>query len=70
MKAIKFTVEGMHCERCAERIQRLLEKTPGVREVTVSFADGLARVRYNPDAVAEERLAEIIERAEFGVRKA
>ncbi len=67
MKTIKFTVEGMRCDGCAERIQRLLETTPGVRETAVSFADGVARVRYNPHAVSEDRLVEVVERGGFSV---
>ena len=67
MKTIKFTVEGMHCDGCAERLQRLLEKTPGVREAPVSFADGVARVRYNPRTVSGARLVGVIEGSGFSV---
>ena len=40
---------------------------PGVREATVSFADGLARVQYNPHAVSEGRLVDVIEGGGFSV---
>ena len=70
MNTVTFKIDGMHCDGCAERIKTLVEKEPGVRGAEVSFAAGDARVSYNPHAVAEERLTEIIERAGFGVRKA
>ena len=57
----------MHCDGCAERITTLLEKVPGVRDVAVSFADGQARVRYDPHAVNEDGLVEVIEQGGFSV---
>lgn len=68
MKAVNtvtMRIEGMHCEGCAERITLLLEKEPGARDATASFADGQARVQYNPHAVHEGRLVEVVEAAGF-----
>ena len=67
MKTVTFRIEGMHCDGCAERIKVVLEKAPGVREATVSFADGLARVQYNPHAVSEGRLVDVIEGGGFSI---
>ena len=70
MKAVNtvtMRIEGMHCEGCAERITLLLEKESGVRDATVSFADAQARVRYNPHAVHEGRLVEVVEGAGFSI---
>ncbi len=65
MNRVTIRIEGMHCEGCAERITTLLEKEPGVRDAAVSFTDGQARVRYNPHAVHEGRLVELIEGGGF-----
>ena len=67
MNTATLTVEGMHCEGCARRIEGLLEKEPGVRSAAVSFAAGSARLRYNPHAVSEERLVAVIEEGGFSV---
>ena len=67
MNTVTFQIDGMHCDGCAKRIQGLLENAPGVREVSVSFADRLARVRYNPHAVSEGGLVEVIEGGGFSV---
>ncbi len=67
MKHTTFTIGGMHCDRCAQRIEGLLEKQPGVREASVSFPDRLARIKYNQHAVSENDLVELIMRSGFRV---
>ncbi len=67
MKTTVFTIEGMHCDGCAENVEGLVRKQPGVRMVSVSFAERQARVLYDPKAVAEERLVEVIQKPGFRV---
>ncbi len=67
MNSVTIKIEGMHCDGCATRITTLLEKEGGVRDAAVSFADGEARVRYNPHAVRKDRLVEVIEAGGFTV---
>jgi copper chaperone CopZ len=57
METTKLRIEGMHCEACAERISRALSRRHGVREAAVSFADGEARVRFNPNVITRDDLA-------------
>ena len=63
-----LTVEGMHCDGCAERLRARLETAPGVREVAVSFAERQARVVYDAHATEERRLVDAIEKSGFHVR--
>ncbi len=67
MKSTTLTIDGMHCDGCAQRIETLLEKQPGVREASVSFPDRLARIKYNQHAVSENDLVELIKRSGFSV---
>ncbi len=67
MKTATFKVEGMHCEGCATTIKTVLEREPGVQMATVSFAEGQARVLYDPQATAEDRLVATIEKPGFRV---
>jgi copper chaperone CopZ len=67
MKTTIFKIEGMNCDACANAIKSLVEKEPGVRIASVSFSDGNARVLYDPQAVAEDRLIETIQRPGFRV---
>lgn len=65
MKTTIFNIEGMSCDACANTIRNLLEKEPGVRMVSVSFADRRARVLFDSLATAEDRLAEAIQKPGF-----
>jgi copper chaperone len=48
MKTAILKVEGMHCDGCATTIKTVLEREPGVQMAAVSFAEGQARVLYDP----------------------
>jgi copper chaperone len=67
MNTLTLKIEGMHCDGCAERIQTVIGKQQGVREAEVSYADGEARISYNPHVVTEQGLAGVIEGAGFSV---
>ncbi len=69
MRSARFKVEGMHCEGCAQIIQSLLEKKEGVRAANVSFSDSEARILYDRQAVAEDQLVELIEKAGYRVSR-
>lgn len=61
-------IEGMHCGGCADRIRRVLEREPGVREAEVSHPEGRARVKHEPEKVDAARLTRLVEEAGFEVR--
>ncbi len=67
MKTTVFRIEGMSCDGCAETVKNAIEKEPGVRTVSVSFAEKRARVLFDPQAVGEDRLAAAIEKPGFRV---
>ncbi|MBI4273980.1 MAG: MerR family DNA-binding protein [Rhizobiales bacterium] len=65
MKTAIFTIEGMHCDGCADTIKALLSLEPGVQAATVLFKDGNAKVLYDPAATREDRLIAAIERGGY-----
>ena len=67
MKTAIFKIEGMNCDGCAETIQSLIEKEPGVRMAAVSFNDRAARILYDPQSVQERRLIDLIQKPGFRV---
>ena len=67
MKTAIFKIEGMHCDGCANTIESLVGKEPGVHMVSVSFAERQARVLYDPQAIGEERLMVAIRKPGFRV---
>ncbi|MDE2342638.1 MAG: heavy-metal-associated domain-containing protein [Betaproteobacteria bacterium] len=67
MKTANFTVHGMHCDGCAQIVQSVLERREGVQTCAVSFADGTARVLFDPVRVDECELQTAIEKAGYQV---
>ena len=67
MQTLTCKIDGMHCDGCASRITRLLERVPGVREVVVSFPQGRAEIQFDPEDIGEDRLTGIIEKAGFSI---
>ncbi|WGR91990.1 cation transporter [Bradyrhizobium sp. ISRA443] len=67
MKTTIFKIDGMNCDACANTIKDRVEKEPGVRMASVSFADRQARVLFDPQAVQEDRLVKVIQGDRFRV---
>ncbi|MGQ0586546.1 MAG: cation transporter [Gammaproteobacteria bacterium] len=68
MKTLRLKIEGMHCGGCADTIQALLMREPGVKSATVSFSAGQGRVLYDPAATAEGQLLKAVEQAGYRAR--
>ena len=45
-------IEGMHCHRCEQVIQKSLKRLPGVNEVEVDFPTSQASILFDPKAVS------------------
>ena len=45
---LQLAIEGMTCQACASRIEKVLNKMPAVYEVNVNFAGETANVDYDP----------------------
>lgn len=59
-----FSVSGMTCAACAARLEKVLNRLPGV-EASVNFAAETARVRYAPGAVETAAIVAAVARAGF-----
>src|SRR5688572_9354853 len=53
---VDMPVVGMHCAACANRIERALGETPGVKQAGVNFATARATVTFDPAAVTPHDL--------------
>ncbi|MGH7909362.1 MAG: heavy-metal-associated domain-containing protein [Thermodesulfobacteriota bacterium] len=67
MKTLVATIEGMHCDGCAETIKALLATEAGVKVATVSFKENRARVLYDPAAIDEKKVVAAIEKGGYKV---
>ena len=63
---IDLPIEGMTCAACAARIEKNLNKLPGVR-AAVNFANEKARIEFDAAATSPEHLVHSIEKAGFQV---
>ncbi len=66
---IEIGVEGMTCASCTARVERALNKLPGVIEASVNLATERATVRYLPASVGPDELAAVIEDAGYGTHR-
>ena len=53
-------IEGMHCHKCEQSIQKSLQALPGVHEVEVDFASGQASVLFDKRAVTVGQLMDMV----------
>lgn len=67
MNSIVFDIHGMSCAGCAQSIQRRLQSTPGVQQVSVELAAAVASVVFDEQCTSLEQLVQVIESLGFGV---
>lgn len=65
MKEVKLNIEGMHCEGCSTRLQRVLNNQDGVEEAKVSLENKEAVIKYDENQVNVEELKEAVVDAGF-----
>ncbi len=65
MKNIKLKIEGMHCQACATRLEKVLKNTQGVEEANVNINDNVAQIQYNDEQINIKRIEEVIDEAGF-----
>jgi Cu+-exporting ATPase len=63
---LTIPVHGMTCAACSARVQRRLERTPGVSGANVNLMTGSATVLYDPTSTTAERLVEAIRETGYG----
>ncbi|HEY5545599.1 MAG TPA: heavy metal-associated domain-containing protein, partial [Gemmatimonadaceae bacterium] len=63
---LNIPVSGMTCAACQARVQRVLERTPGVEEATVNLMTNSATVHFDPDVVNASALVDRIRGTGYG----
>jgi Cu+-exporting ATPase len=67
---IELPIAGMTCASCVNRIERFLNKTPGVEEASVNLATEMATIRYLPDVAGRAELVGAVEAAGYEIKRA
>jgi Cu+-exporting ATPase len=57
---VDLPITGMTCAACANRIERQLNKQPGVEKASVNFATARATVNYNPEKTGVSNLIQTV----------
>src|SRR5829696_9084209 len=65
-RTVRIPVSGMTCAACQARVQRTLQRQPGVVDAGVNLMMHDATVRYSPDAVSPEQLVAAIRDTGYG----
>ena len=63
---LRIPVSGMTCAACQARVQRVLEKQPGVTSAAVNLMLHDAAVSYDPAVITPDTLVEAIRRTGYG----
>lgn len=58
-------IEGMHCHKCEQTIQRTLSRFSGVHEVEVDFNSGQASVLFDRGSVSVKQLMDAVNDAGY-----
>lgn len=64
-QSLELSIGGMTCAACAGRIERVVNKVPGVSFAAVNLATERARVRFDPGAVTADQVIGAITRAGY-----
>jgi Cu+-exporting ATPase len=60
MKNTKLYLEDLSCPDCANKIQKVLNKTEGVKNAEVHFSTGKANVEYDEKEVSIEEMQDAV----------
>ncbi len=65
-RTIRIPVTGMTCAACQSRVQRTLQKQPGVDDATVNLILNDATITFDPATTSPEALIEVIRDVGYG----
>ena len=66
---VRFQIEGMTCQACASRIEKVLNKKDFVAEAGVNFASEEAQVVFDDSQTSAADIAKIIEKTGYGAKE-
>lgn len=65
IKTYVYKVEGMHCVACADRLEKIMNKEPGVEKATVNFASEKLVISIDEDKIQLGSIKEKVVQAGF-----
>ena len=68
-QTVRFQIEGMTCQACASRIEKVLNKKDFVESAGVNFASEEAQVTFDDSKTSAADIAKIIEKTGYGAKE-
>lgn len=65
MKEVVLKIEGMHCNGCSTRLERVLNNLEGVNKAKVELDKAEATIEFDETKISIEKIKEAIEDAGF-----
>lgn len=66
-RTLVLRIGGMTCINCQNRIEKQLANTVGIEKAGVSYANGTARISYNPECITPKEICRVIEKLDYRV---
>lgn len=66
---VELAVTGMTCAACSARIEKRLNKAPGVVRANVNLASEKAVIEYEPGVTDIRKLIEVVEKTGYGAKE-
>jgi copper chaperone len=63
LRELTFSIQGMHCEACVNRVKKAVSASLGAQVQEISI--GRARVRYDPATTGEKEILEAVRKAGY-----
>lgn len=67
MEKITYRLGGMACPDCSQKLGLILERQQGVRQASIAYATGKAKIEYNPEEITVEGIEQIIGKAGYKI---
>ena len=66
MQKEKYIITGMTCSACSTRVQKAVDKLPGVNEAVVNLLTNSMQIAYDEKQLSPEKIIQAVEKAGYG----
>ena len=66
MQKEKYIITGMTCSACSARVQKAVDKLPGVQEAVVNLLTNSMQIAYDENQLSPEKIIQAVEKAGYG----
>jgi P-type Cu+ transporter len=67
VQQVDLPITGMTCASCVRRVEKALQKVPGVEAASVNLATEQATVSYDPAQASAAQIQSAVENAGYGI---